>query len=165
MKTIIVPFVVNTTDDAHCLQVAYMSIAKYFDPNFDIGMEDWSEITGYEEGLGAWANAGLVWFKENGYDVKHYELFHFEECIKRPKEYMIEVHGEEAVTWGIEHTKIPTEIIRMKKIVEAGITEKRRPTIKDIKHFIDEGYLVRVTINAGKLSTDSAEYKSTVIMV
>lgn len=47
-----VPFVSNTPDDTHCLQAAYMSIAQYFDANFSINMNDWSEITGYEEGLG-----------------------------------------------------------------------------------------------------------------
>ena len=67
-----VPFVSNTADDTHCLQSAYMSIAKYFDPNFSIPMDEWSELTGYEEGLGTWANAGLVWFKKHGYDVLHY---------------------------------------------------------------------------------------------
>jgi len=146
-----VPFVANTVDDTHCLQAAYMSAAKYFDPGFDIPMEEWSAITGYEEGLGTWANAGLVWFKENGYDVKHYELFDFEEFIRRPKEYMIEVNGEEAGKWGFEHTNVPVEIERMKKLVASGIAEKRRPSIEDIKHFIDDGYLVRVTINCGTL--------------
>lgn len=146
-----VPFIANTSDDTHCLQAAYMSIAKYFDPNFSIPMDEWSGYTGYEEGLGTWANAGLVWFKENGYDVEHYELFDFEEFIRRPKEYMIELHGEEAGNWGIEHTNIPMEVERMKKLLEAGITQKRQPTIKDIKQFIDDGYLVRVTVNCGTL--------------
>jgi len=159
-----VPFVANTTDDTHCLQAAYMSVAKYFDPDFTISMEEWSSITGYEEGLGTWANAGLVWFKENGYDVKHYELFDFEEFIRRPKEYMIEVHGEEAGNWGFEHTNIPAEIERMKSLIDSGITEKRRPSVEDIKRFIDDGYLVRVTVNCGTLDgTD--EYVGHAIVV
>lgn len=142
-----VPLTSNTTDDMHCLQAAYMSIAKYFDPDFDIPMDEWSTITGYEQDLGTWANAGLVWFKENGYDVKHYELFDFDEFIKRPKEYMIEVHGEEPGTWGFEHTNVPAEIERMKKLLAANIVEQRDPTMDDIRQSIDDGYLVRVGIN------------------
>lgn len=153
MKPSVVPFVANTPDETHCLQAAYMSIAKYFDPNFDIGMDEWSKLTGYERGLGTWANAGLVWFKEHGYEVIHYELFDFEKFIKHPKEYMIEVHGEKAGLWGIEHTNVKAEIPRIKKLLEAEITEMKQPAIDDVKDFIDSGYLVRVTVNAGKLST------------
>ena len=159
-----IPFVANTVDDTHCLQAAYMSMAKYFDPSFDISMNEWSTITGYEEGLGTWANAGLLWFKEQGYDVKHYEIFDFEEFIHRPKEYMVEVHGEEAGIWGFEHTNVPAEIERMKKIVDSGITEKRRPSIEDIKRFIDDGYLVRVTVNCGTLDGTN-EYVGHAIIV
>jgi hypothetical protein len=165
MKTIDnVPFVANTPDDTHCLQAAYMSIAKYFDSEFDIDMDEWAKLTGYEEGLGTWANAGLVWFKEHGYDVKHYELFDFEEFIKRPKEYMIEVHGEEAGAWGYEHTNVPAEVIRMSKLVASGITERRQPSIEDIKQFIDEGYLVRVSVDCGTLDS-TGEYAGHAVAV
>lgn len=146
-----VPFVSNTLDDTHCLQAAYMSIAKYFDTSFDIKMHEWSQLTGYEEGLGTWANAGLIWFQKNGYDVIHYEMFNFEEFINHPKDYMIEIHGEEAGLWGIEHTNIDAEIPRMKELLSLGVVEKRKPRLEDVFRFIDEGYLVRVTINCGTL--------------
>ncbi|MDB5162994.1 MAG: hypothetical protein JWN28_601 [Candidatus Saccharibacteria bacterium] len=143
-----VPFISNTPDDTHCLQAAYMSIAKYFDPKFDFSMDDWAILTGYEEGLGTWANAGLVWFTENGYEVKHYETFDFKEFIKSPKEYMIQIHGIEAGNWGYEHTNVPKEIQRMKELLAADIVENKEPSIEDIKNGLNEGYLPRVTINA-----------------
>ena len=146
-----IPFVSNTFDDTHCLQAAYMSIAKYFDPDFDIPMEEWSVLTGYEEGLGTWANAGLVWFKEHDYDVKHIELFDFNAFIDHPREYMIENNGEEAGVWGYEHTNVSVEIERMKKMMTANIVEQRIPTFDDMKRYIDEGYLIRITVNCRKL--------------
>jgi len=149
-----VPFVANTPDDTHCLQAAYMSIAKYFDPSFSIPMSEWSEATGYEEGLGTWANAGLVWFKEHGYDVKHIEQYDFDAFIKNPRAYMIEHNGEEAGLWAYEHTNIPAEISRIKRLVAANITEQRVPTLDDVKKYIDQGYLVRVGINCRKLDND-----------
>ena len=150
-----VPFVSNTPDDTHCLQAAYMSVVKYFDPKFDISMGEWANLTGYEEGLGTWANAGLVWFSEHGYEVKHYELFYFEEFIKNPKEYMIATHGQEAGTWGYEHTNVPKEIERMKKLLAMDIVENREPNLEDIKTGINEGYLPRATINACSLDNES----------
>lgn len=148
-----VPFVPNALDDTHCLQAAYMSIAKYFDPTFSIPMDEWSVLTGYEDGMGTWAHAGLIWFKNNGYDVKHIEMFDFDAFIERPKEYMIELHGQEAGKWGYEHTNVPAEIERMKQLRAADLTEHREPTLEDVKHFLDEGHLVRLTINCQKLDS------------
>ncbi len=136
----------------------------YFDPTFSIDMDEWSRLTGYEEGMGTWGNAGLVWFKEHGYDVKQYDTFDYSEFIKRPKEYMIELHGEEAGTWGYEHTNVPAEIERMKKIVELNINERREPSMEDLKRFLDEGYLVRVTINSGRLNNHE-DYEGHAIVV
>jgi hypothetical protein len=147
-----VPFVPNTDDDTHCLQAAYMSAAKYLDPTFAIPMSEWSNITGYEEGKGSWANAGPLWFMKQGYQVHQYELFDAEEFIKRPTEYMIEQHGPEAGKWGIENTNVPAEIIRMRQLLDAGIVERREPTMEDIKSFLDLGYLVRVTVNSNILN-------------
>jgi len=132
-----------------------MSIAKYFDPSFDYPMKNWSRLTGYEEGLGTWANAGLIWFSEHGYDVKHYETFDFKEFIKSPREYMIQIHGQEAGNWGYEHTNVPKEIERMIALLDANIVESREPVIEDIKNGLNEGYLPRVTINAYALDNET----------
>lgn len=147
-----VPFVANTDDDTHCLQAAYMSIAKYFDPNFSVSMDEWAQLTGYEEGLGTWANAGLVWFAQHGYEVKHYEVFDFDAFMKSPKQYMIALHGEMAGTWGYEHTNVPAETERMQQLLSLGLVEQREPTIADITSFLDNGWLVRVVINAHRLA-------------
>lgn len=147
-----VPFVSNTPDDTHCLQAAYMIIAKHFDSNFNIPMNKWSQLTGYEKNLGTWANAGLVWFKNNGYDVKHYENFNFEEFIKRPSEYMIELNGKAAGEWGYNHTNVPNEIIRIEQLLSTDIIESREPTLDDILYAVSNGYLARVTINSNSLN-------------
>lgn len=159
-----VPFVTNTPDDTHCLQAAYMSIAKYFDKDFAVPMDEWAALTGYEEGKGSWANAGPVWFIKNGYEVKHYETFDFEAFIDHPKEYMIKQHGVEAGTWGYENTNIPAEIERMKALVASGVVERREPTMADVKNFIDQGYLVRITINWNAL-TDEDGYAGHAIVI
>lgn len=147
-----VPFVENTPDDLHCVPAAYMSIAKYFNPSFSIQMDKWAEIVGFEVDKGTWANAGLVWFKNNNYDVKHIALFDYDEFIKRPKEYLFEIDGEEVGRWAFDHTNIPKEVERIMELLAAGVIEKREPTIDDVKQLLDEGYLLRVGINSNKLN-------------
>jgi hypothetical protein len=159
-----VPFVSNTPDDSHCLQAAYMGIAKYFDSDFSIPMDEWSQLTGYEEGLGTWANAGLVWFKEQGYDVKHIELYDYQAFMADPKGYMVAYNGVEAGTWGYEHTNVPAEIERMKNILSTDIIEQRIPTIDDIKKYLDEGYVLRATINSQKLNGEDTYVGHAVII-
>lgn len=147
-----IPFFSNTIDDTHCLPAAYMSIAAYFDPGFKMNIDDWSRVCGYEDGLGTWANAGLLWFHQQGYDVIHYELFDNEEFIKRPEAYMIEVHGKEVGHWAIEHTNIPAEIERIKAIQATDIMRQHDPTLEDVRQLIDDGYLVRIAVNAHSLN-------------
>lgn len=146
-----VPFVSNTTDDLHCLPAVYMSVAKYFDPTFAINMDEWSELVGFENDKGTWANAGLLWFLKNGYDVKHITLFDYEKFIEQPKEYLFEIGGQEVGQWAYDHSNIPVEVERVKALLESGVIEKRQPTIDDIKRLLDEGYLVRVGLNCNKL--------------
>jgi len=160
-----VPFISNTSDDMHCLQAAYMSIAQHFDKNFSIPMQEWSELTGFEEGKGTWANAGLVWFKNHGYDVKHLELFDYEAFMKKPQEYMVEIYGEEAGQWGYEHTNIEAEIDRMKEMLAEDIVEQRNPSLDDIKTFLDNGYLARATVNSNKLNNLSGYVGHAVVII
>ncbi|HMM62019.1 MAG TPA: C39 family peptidase [Candidatus Saccharibacteria bacterium] len=150
-----VPFVSNTDDDLHCLPAAYMSIAKYFSPNFSIEMDEWSALTGFEPNKGTWANAGLLWFQQNGYDVKHITLFDYDEFVKHPEDYLIEFNGADVGGWMVDHTNIDAEVARVKKLISVGLIEKRIPTIEDIKQLLDKGYLVRASLNCNKLSGKS----------
>lgn len=147
-----VPFVSNTSDDLHCLPASYMSIAKYFDPDFSITMDEWSVVTGFEKDKGTWANAGLGWFQQNGYDVKHITLFDYQAFVSHPERYLIEFNGEEVGGWMIRHTNINAEVARVKQLLASNVIEKRIPTLSDITHLLDEGYLVRAAINSSKLS-------------
>lgn len=150
-----VPFVSNTEDDLHCLPAAYMSIAKYFDPAFSIDMDEWAVLTGFEHGKGTWANAGLVWFQQKGYDVKHITLFDYEAFVDHPKEYLTEFNGEDAGGWMVRHTNIEAEVLRVTNLLSSGLIEKREPGLDDIKQLLDEGYLLRATVNSNKLDGKS----------
>lgn len=147
-----VPFISNTKDDLHCLQAAYMMIAKYFLPSFDISWEDWSKLTGFEEAKGTWASSGIFWFANNNFDIKHISLFDYSAFIQNGGQYLLEENGIEVGTWQIKHSNLPKEIALSKKLLKMNLVDKREPTITDITNFLDKGYLIHCLVNAKKLN-------------
>ncbi len=144
-----VPFVENTPDNLHCTPASFMMIAKYFDSSFDMTMAEWAKICGFEPGKGTWANGALLWFVEHGYDVVHIEDFDNERYIREPQAYMVELHGEKTAQWMMEHTNVKAETERIRAIMEHGdIFQYRTATLDDMKHFLDEGYLLRLAVNS-----------------
>jgi hypothetical protein len=147
-----VPFIANSEDDLHCLQAAFMMILKYFESDTEIDWDDWSEMTGFEIGKGTYATAGVLWFLDNGFDVKEISLFDCKKFIETGGDYLIETSGKDVGEWQIVHSNIPLEQERMKKLLSSGAYDQREPTIDDIKQFLDKGYLLRVLVNSIKLN-------------
>ena len=147
-----VPFIPNTKDDLHCLQAAYMMIVKFYKPDFEIEWDEWSKITGFEIDKGTWASAGVLWFSNNGFDVKHYEVFDYDEFFKTGGEYLIQKSGKSIGQWQIEHSNIPLEQERAKQMIDKGLLVDREPTAKDIKEFLDKGYLLHALLNSRRLN-------------
>jgi hypothetical protein len=159
-----VPFISNTEDDLHCLQAAFMIILKKFSPDLDMDWDEWSEITGFEEGKGTWPIAGLLWFIENGFNVKQVELFDYVAFIRDGAQYLLKHYGEEVGQWAIEHSNVPLEQKRAKLIIEKNAYENRQPTLDDIKEFIDQGYLIRAHVNAKKLNGKKGYFGHAVVV-
>ena len=76
---------------------------------FKINWDDWSKATGFEVGKGTWANADVLWFKNNGFEVKHYEVIDYDKFFKLGDDYLIEKSGQSIGQWQIEHSYIPLE--------------------------------------------------------
>jgi hypothetical protein len=146
------PFVSNTEDDLHCLQAAFMIVLKHFEPNMHISWDEWSDITGFEPDKGTWPLAGLMWFKQRGYDVCHIEQFDFKAFGMRGAEYLKERFSGESGEWAVEHTNVPAEQQRAAQFSQLNLFDNRNPTINDIESFIDSGYLVRASVNARALN-------------
>jgi hypothetical protein len=159
-----VPFVPNTDDDLHCLQAAFMMILKYFKPSFEIGWDEWSEITGFEKDKGTYTTAGLLWFISNGFDVKSISLFDVNRFIEIGGDYFIELSGKEVGEWQIKHSNIPIEQDRLRKLLDYKVCEQREPTIEDIKDFLDNDYLVRAQVNAYKLNQKEGYFGHSVVV-
>lgn len=127
-------------------------ILKHF-TNRDVPeWNEWCKITGFEPGKGTWPTASLLWFNQNGFDVKHIELFDFNELTQNGVKYLREHFNPDQVEWIIDHTNIEVEQERAKLIAAESICEHRAPKIDDIKAFIDNGYLIRAHVNARTLN-------------
>jgi hypothetical protein len=147
-----VPFIPNTDDDLHCFQSAYLMIVKYFKPEFEMNWDEWSAITGYEEGKATWASAGLLWLKNNRFEVQHVSLFSYTDFVSSGAEYLRREFGNEVGTWQIEHSNISLEQERVELLLHSGITNLAEPTQNNIKKFMQQGYLIRCLVNSATLN-------------
>lgn len=141
-----------------------MMVLKFFKPDVKISWDEWDELTGFEKEKGTWASAVLLWFKNNGFDVRHITLFDYEDFIENGGDYLIRLTGKKVGQWQIEHSNIPLEQKRAKTLLRAGVIENRQPTQKDIIHYLENGYLVRVLVNMATLN-DKTGYIGHAIVV
>ena len=51
----------------------------------------------------------MLWFSNNGFDVKHFEVFDYDEFFRIGEEYLIQKSGQSIGQWQIEHSNIPLE--------------------------------------------------------
>lgn len=146
-----VPFISNTPEDKQCLQASYAMIRQYFEPDLDIGWDDWAELTGYLPGKGAWSMAGLMWFKDNGYEVVHIATYDYADFALRGPAYLREALDPEVAEWGIIFTDFDLEQPRASRFVNSGIWIKRQPTVEDIHQYLQKGYLIKCAVNLNAL--------------
>ena len=149
-----VPFIGNTPDNLHCLQAAYGMIRKYFETDWQLDWDEWSQTTGYKEGLGTWSTTGLIWFKEHGYDVKHFRSFDYREFIRDAPAYLLENLGPEIGEWEIRFSDLPYEQRKAAQMLALNIWEQRTPTLQDIYNLLDEGYLLKAVVNLRALNDE-----------
>lgn len=148
-----VPFVSNTPDDMHCLQASYAMIRQYFDPATDFDWDEWSTATGFMPGKGTWSTAGLIWFKEQGYEVVHISTFDYQEFAVKGTEYLIESLGELVGKWESEFIgDLELEKARALYFAALGVWVKRAPDLNDIRSYLDDGYLIKCLVNMNALN-------------
>jgi hypothetical protein len=147
-----VPFISNTPDDKHCLPASYAMIRRYFDPDLEIDWDVWSETVGFVPDKGSWSMAGLMWFKDNGYDVVHFAAFDYGDFALRGPEYLLEALDEELAKWDIEFTDFEIEQARAVRFLRSRVWKKQVPIIDDIRSYLKDGYLVKCSVNLNALN-------------
>jgi hypothetical protein len=147
-----VPFVSNTPEDKQCLQASYAMIRQHFEPELRIEWDDWADITGFVPGKGTWSMAGLMWFQDNGYEVVHIADFDYADFALRGPEYLVETLDEEVANWNIKYTDFHIEQGRARRFLASGIWVKRHARIQDVRSYLEEGFLIKCSVNLNKLN-------------
>ncbi len=147
-----VHFISNTPEDKQCLQASYAMIRHFYEPGLQIDWDEWADLTGYLPGKGTWSMAGLMWFKEHGYEVIHIATFDYREFAERGAEYLVESLGEEVANWELKFMDLLLEQDRAVKFLDSGIWLKREVTIEDIYTFLNQGYLIKCLMNLNALN-------------
>jgi hypothetical protein len=159
-----VPFISNTAEDKQCLQAAYAMIRQYFEPEMNIPWDEWAEITGYVPGKGTWSMAGLMWFREHGYEVVHIADFDYVDFALRGPEYLVEALDEEIAQWDIKFTDFELEQARATRFLHYGMWVRRVPTISDIRYHMSNGYLVKCPVNLKALNGEPGYLSHAVVV-
>jgi hypothetical protein len=159
-----VPFIGNTSGDKQCLQACYAMVREFFEPDLSIPWDEWGEITGYLPGKGTWSMAGLMWFKEHGYEVVHMARFDYGAFAARGSEYLVEALGEEVAQWELENSDLELERRRALQFLSAQAWLQRAPALEDIKRFLSRGYLVKCLVNMKALNGASGYLGHAVIV-
>lgn len=147
----IVPFVENP--DNRCVPATVGMILGYFMPEKHFTMHDLEEICGYQPGRGTWPAQYMLNLANMGFQVHWIEDFDHEQFISDPKRYLRSILDDEAYEWQVTHSDIAQEAVRMKQYADKRLPlEKRQATNDDIRRFLDNGWLVRLEVNAKTLS-------------
>lgn len=96
--------------------------------------------------------AGLMWFKENGYEVIHIGTFDYDQFAHRGAEYLVEALGEDIAAWKLRYMDHKKEQARALHFIRIGILVQREATLEDIYTYLNQGYLIKCLINLNELN-------------
>lgn len=147
-----VDFFSNTPDDTHCFQATLKMVLKYFYPEEDYSWEELDRKTAKLEGLWTWPMAGVLWLKEKRLEIKIVEPFDYKKFAEIGGQYLMDEYGEEVGNEQIKHSDIAQERNLAKQYIEKIGIERKIPNLKEIKDYLEAGYLVGCNVNSKKLN-------------
>lgn len=159
-----VPFVENSGDK--CVPAVIGMVLGYFMPEKTFSMPELEELCGYEKGKGTWKALSMLNMAKLGFQTYWIEDFDHEKFIENPKHYLKSILDEKAYEWQVEHSNLDVEAKRMKEYVDSGLPlEMRRATNDDIKHFLDDGWVIHLEVNARTLSGKSGYEGHSILVI
>lgn len=163
MKRYDVPFVENPDDK--CVPSTIGMVLRYFLPKKDYTMDDFIKFTGYQPGKGTWSAESMLNMLLLGFETIWIEDFDNAAFIKDPAGYLATILDEESFKWQVANSNLKLEAERIKKYIDTGHEiSHRKGTRKDIKELLDDGWLVRLEVNARSLA-DKDGYEGHSVLV
>lgn len=147
-----VPFYSNTPDGTHCQQATLKMLLKYFEPDEEFSWDELDRITAKEPSKATWRSALWMWLVDREYDLRIIDGFNAQRFIVEGGEYLRDAYGAEVADWSIANSNIPQEQELYRQLIKAVHIDERPPVIADIENFLDQQYLVHVSVNSKKLA-------------
>lgn len=158
-----VPFIENPDD--RCVVSVIGMVLAYFMPERKFTMPELEKLCGYEKGRSIWKATSMLGLSQLGFQLYWIEDFDHHKFIDDPTGYLRSILDDEAYQWQVTHGNLDKEAERLKQYIDQGLPlEQRRATAKDIKHFLDDSWLVQLDVNANTLS-DKPGYEGHSILV
>lgn len=163
MKLFDVPFVQNPDDQ--CVPATIGMVLAYFCPDKHYSLDELDALTGYVPGLGTWSTKSMLSLSGLGFQTRWIEDFDHVKFSQNPEAYLASILDEESLKWQVEHGDLAAEAKLINDYLADGyIIEKRKGTKEDIIQLIDDGWLVRLEVNANPLA-DKPGYDGHSILV
>lgn len=150
------PFYENW-DDTHCAQCVLRGVLEHFEPGSVWTWEELDAMMGKAPGKWTWPQRGWVNMIRRGYDVKIINNFNYSRSVEIGLyEIMVEMIGKEAADRSRELSDLDEGRRGIEEFMaypDAHIC--RVPALDDVRHLLDEGYLVGATLNLSELNGDA----------
>lgn len=148
-----VPLVPNSQDDStRCMQACMAMVLAYFMPKRRFTMDELDTHSGKKPGKTTWPMAALLWMRELGFEVVNVEACNYEQLLKDRDRYLIDMYGAEVADWALRNSDMEQVYQDAAAFVHGGVqTLVRLPTVADVKHYLNQGYLCICWVNANAL--------------
>lgn len=134
-------------------------------PEKKFEMADFIKFTGYVPGRGTWSAESMLSLLLLGFETRWIEDFDNQAFIQDPKGYLATILDKDSFEWQVSHSDLELEASRIQKYIDMGHQiGHRKGTRQDIKSLLDEGWLVRLEVNANTLA-DRDGYEGHSILV
>lgn len=147
-----VPFVSNP--DNRCVPATIAMVVQYFMPEKHFTLAQSEHLCGYVKGMATWEFAHMLKLDELGFEQRRIDDFDLKEFAADPEKYLRKILKDPAA---LEYQLANAGDLQLhgaeaREYLKRGLHHEQRPgTLKDVKQFLDDGWLVRLEVNARPL--------------
>lgn len=139
-------------------------ILGFFQPEKKYSLEEIEQITGKQPEKATWGMHWSIWFANHGYDVKHYTSFDYKAFQKLGVKYIEDAYGVEVAKWQADNSDLKEAQEQTSEFLERIDVIIRHPTITDIHEAMNNGYLVKASVNQKLLNGEDGYIGHSVVV-
>ncbi len=148
----IAPYFANTSDNTHCYQASMRMVLKYFLPKKNFSWKKLEELSAKKEGKWTWPTQMQINLQKMGLELIVIDKFDIDSFIAKGGSYLVKIWGKEMGEAQIRHSDIEQERRLFKTYKKLIKSERRAPTLRDLKRLIRNGYLIECNVNSAALN-------------